>query len=534
MGHRRRSPHTPGTQARRLGSLIPVGAAAATVAATLQGPLSVFDGGLALTLARFTSLGRLPYRDLWTLYGPGPAFMGSAVMDVFGPGLVPLRLLDLLLLSLVAAATYAIAVRFVPWWLAAALASAVPIFSHLHHFTATLVPTLWGIWLLARAGDGGTGARPRAIVGSLLLGLSFWGRYEFVLIAPAMILLAWWWLRPVVDDATRRGMLVAGMIPLLSFAAYILLVVGWDRAFQNLFDYPVRFYPRPECRGIPGLWGEVLSALATPIHGRFWSLDEITRWMGNLVPPVSGLALCVVAIRRRRSGAALDVAIPLVGILTLWLWIEHRPRAATFPAPLWPVIVVGIAMLRAETRGKARVAANGATYLLVLLILVAGVVRWVPAHLSAWGDWPDGHPRYGFARGEVSGLFQADVWAEVREVVQSRSDPGEEIFVALTDNRAHFANAPIFYWVVDRPPASRFIEFNPCLTDTIEVQREMVRDLATVRIVIATSFFPATGVSDRPQPTTLDSYLRSRFQPVYRGELPGEQTVLVLERRVRR
>jgi hypothetical protein len=82
---------------------------------------------------------------------------------------------------------------------------------------------------------------------------------------------------------------------------------------------------------------------------------------------------------------------------------------------------------------------------------------------------------------------------------------------------------------VDRPPASRFIEFDPCLTDTVEVQREIVRDLAGVRLVVATTFFPDTRSTGRPKPTLLNAFL-SRFQPVYRGELPGEQTVLILER----
>jgi hypothetical protein len=120
------------------------------------------------------------------------------------------------------------------------------------------------------------------------------------------------------------------------------------------------------------------------------------------------------------------------------------------------------------------------------------------------------------------------VWTEVASAVQSRTDPGEEIFVALTDNSSrHHANAPIFYWYTDRPPASRFIEFDPCLTDTAPVQLEMVRDIGAADVVVATTFFPDPT---RTGTTVLDDYLGSRFEEVYRGELPQEQAVVVLER----
>jgi hypothetical protein len=121
-------------------------------------------------------------------------------------------------------------------------------------------------------------------------------------------------------------------------------------------------------------------------------------------------------------------------------------------------------------------------------------------------------------------------------MVHRYADIEEPIFVTLHSNGGHFANAPIYYWVVDRPPVSRFFEFDPCLTDTEPIQREIVRDLAKTNVVITTTHFPQypplLGTAGR----TLDSTLARDFEqrlvlplPVTSGDF--QQLVSVLVRR---
>ncbi len=493
--------------------------------------MNVFDGGLVLTLGRFTGLTKLPYRDLWTLYGPGPAVYGSVVSRLFGPGLLASRIADLMVLGLLVFAVHALCRRYVPWWWAATFAAGVATLGSQYHFTHALVLVLWGIWFIVTAEDLGTTASRRVTLGAFLIGVSFWGRYEFAVIAAALVLVVWWYVRPRLSSSSQRLMLVAGLGPLVLFGVYLLVVVGWDRAYFNLIDYPLRYYAKPYCRGGASVWVPAAEALLIPFRGRAWTPDELTLWAGTFVPPVAGIAVLVASVRRWSARSFATAAMLAMALLTLFVWLDHRPRAGFAPHPNWPTLLICIAMLSSLIAGKKPRAATG-------LCLVAGVLMvsticfsWLPDRLRAWRDWPPYHPKYGFAEGEQSGLYDQAVWSELIEVVDRHAHPGEEIFVALTENGSHFANAPLFYWLVDRPPASRFFEFDPCLTDRAIVQRRIVSDLTDTDVLITTTFFPrprppALG----PPPTVLDAYLRAHFHRVYGGGLPGDQAVFVLVR----
>jgi hypothetical protein len=236
----------------------------------------------------------------------------------------------------------------------------------------------------------------------------------------------------------------------------------------------------------------------------------------------------LIAVRGRRLEPLRAFAIASVGALLLILWIEHRPRAGESPYPLLPMMAVAAAVLLGSLARHRPSVARWTSVGLAGLVVVTLATSWVAPAARAWTGWPAYDRLLGWEGGRFEGLYDERVWAEVASSVQARAAPGEGIFVALTNNSSrHHANAPIFYWYTDRPPASRFIEFNPCLTDTDPVQREIVADLADVDVVVATTFFPDTRTRGS---TVLDAYLRANFQPVYRGELPKEQAVVVLER----
>ncbi|MEO7818548.1 MAG: hypothetical protein ABIS18_05315, partial [Actinomycetota bacterium] len=117
--------------------------------------------------------------------------------------------------------------------------------------------------------------------------------------------------------------------------------------------------------------------------------------------------------------------------------------------------------------------------------------------------------------------------------VQSITAPGEPIFVALNNNSGHYANAPTLYWLLDRPPASRYFEFNPCLTDRNDIQAVIVKDLRDTDVVVTTSFYPARPPFGVPG-TVLDDYLSRHFHmkaefpfPVKPGEFQHAYRLLV-------
>lgn len=493
--------------------------------------VSVYDAGLFLTMARFLDLAHLPYRDLWTLYGPGPPILSSVVMDMFGQGLGPQRISLVLVHLLVVAAAYLVARRFVAAWIAGVLVALFAALIVPFHFEQSIGFLLWGVWFVLRAADDHELAPRRLAIAAVLFGLSFWGRFELVPLGMILVVGLWLAVRGKLDVRSRRRLLWLGLAPLVAFLLYIVAVVGPERAWLNLVEYPFLRYSDSACRGLPDVWGAAASAFLAPFTDHVWSTYELVLWTATLLAPILGILCLVVAAMRRRAAALPAFAIAAVGAITLLLWVEHRPRASASPYAVIPLVMVSAAILLGVLRSARPRAGFVASIVATFAVALTLVTSWVPDALPAWRDWPPYDDAIGWEGGRFEGLYDETVWSEVASEVQQRTEPGEEIFVALTDNRTHFANAPIFYWVVDRPPASRFIEFNPCLTDTAQVQREIVADLARVDVIVATTFFPDLRRDPTTGPTILDDELTFRFEPVYEGTLPGDQAVFVLERR---
>jgi hypothetical protein len=514
-----------------LGALVLVALVVAGSPAYLQAPLNPYDGGVQLTLARFTGLELLPYRDLWTLYGPGPPLLGSMVTGLFGRDVLVLRLAYVLLHAALVLSAYFVARLFVSWWQAVLLVLPVASFAFLQnhfHFAMSLALILWGLWLILRVPPQAS-VPISSYVGASLMGLSFLGRYEFVAFSLVAIGLTTWWLRPRLGRRTT-GMLIAGLMPPTLFLAYLLVVVGWERAFLNLIEFPVRFYPRDYCRGLPPIWGPALEALLAPLRGRFWIGADLTLGFGTYAPPIVAGLTVVEGIRRWRSGGVQGLALTILGSLTLFTWLELRARAGGEPHPVWIPMVVAAAGLSHAMKGFGRRAGQIVVVLLGSLFVVVAASSWFPTVLPAWWRWPQNHPVYGFADLDRTFLYDERVWSDVTMVVHRFAQDDEPIFVALHENTGHFANVPLLYWILDRPPGSRFIEFNPCLTDTTQVQHLIVSDLRKTDVVVTTAYFPSPPPPVGSPALTLDSYLRTHFQVVYRGDLVSEDDIRVLIR----
>lgn len=499
--------------------------------AALQVPVNPYDGGLALTLSRFTSLSALPYRELGTLYGPGPPIYGSIIMQIFGRGTLPVRLGFVAVQAGLVLAVYMLARRYVGRW--ASVALAVPIASiawsqFQFHFAFSLVFVLWGAWFLLRAEDLPGRTVRRAAIGAFLIGTSFWGRYEFAPLAVLLVVLTWWWLRPSLGRSGRL-VLAAGLVPTVLFGIYLLGVVEVERVWLDLIEYPIHYYPRPSCRGLPPVWGPAWDALIVPLQGRLWTSYEVVLALGTFGPPLLGGGAIAVGAWRWRQREAHALVMVLSGAATMFVWLELRARAGAEPDPVWAPLMVSTATLIALFRSRwARSLTLG---LLGAMIIPTIITSWAPRNLSAWTTWPRYDRLYGFANLDETFLFHRHKWEKLTSVVHGFAGPDEAVFVALKNNTGHFANMPVFYWVLDRRPGSRYVGFAPCLTDRAPVQREIVRELADTDVVIQAAYFGRSPPPFAPPSTVLDDYLRDHFDIVHEDTVLHKDDIRVLLRR---
>jgi len=196
-------------------------------------------------------------------------------------------------------------------------------------------------------------------------------------------------------------------------------------------------------------------------------------------------------------------------------------RQGQYPTPTIALALVSLALLSfiwAMWRPKfsRRLAACTAVF------LGFGVVpAFMPGAVASWKSWPPYHPIVGFGKRDANTLLNADLYERMASDVNTVSRPKEPLFVALDRNAGHFANAAALYWALDRPPATRFLEFDPCLTDREDVQRLMIPDLAKVNVIITHNFWQNRDFSEPPA-HSLDEYIRSNFTEVRIYQLPGK------------
>jgi hypothetical protein len=327
------------------------------------------------------------------------------------------------------------------------------------------------------------------------------------------------YLRGLVEPGKLRAAIVAGLAAPIAFWLWLMTVVPRSTAIENFIRYPMTHYPKVSCRGLPTRWGDSFSALFAPLDKLYWPSADLVLIFGNLLAPILGVLLLAQVARSWRGRTASGVILLCVGIMDLILFVEMRPRQGGAAEPAVPFALISLALLSQLLRAsRPRLTAWACASVGFVLVIAISVT--LPSSFRSWTGWPDYDPVLGFTSGTPDyGYYKPSVIDPIAATVHRFAGPGEPIFVALQNNQGHFANAPALYWILDRPPASRFIEFDPCLTDRNDIQQEMIRDLRKTNVVVQSTFFP--GKPFQAAPSVLDHYLASEFVVVSESRLPG-------------
>jgi hypothetical protein len=508
------SPNTRQNIVSRLAWIIPaviVAAGAPTRpewAHSIRAPLNIYDEGLYLTMAHFSSLKRLPYRDFWTLYGPGTSVMGLVVDIIFGRTVLAHRAANLVVLTLLVIGLFRLIRRYVGTGLALAVSSffaIVPIPQF--HMVRALALVVWGLHFMYPR----PAPRPHRWLplGTFLIGCSFLGRWDFVVLSIGFMGVAWLFLRGRIEKQVLLRAVVAGSLPALAFLVYLALFVPSSALYENFFRYPFTLYPKIGCRGSTMRWGPTFAALIAPFRGNFWSREDLVLIIGNLLAPLAAVVLLMSRGRGLKHRSVADLVIVGVGFFAIAVWVEMRSNYAygSYPAPAVPLGLVAIFMLfPLVSRRKRQIKAG--RWIFASILVLGTLIGWLHS-LDSYRKWPSYRPLYGFT--ERSGFYASELIDPLTSVVDSLTKPGEPIFVALNNNSGHYANAPTLYWLLDHPPASRYFEFDPCLTDRNDIQSTIVRDLRNTNVVVTSTFFPAKPPFGVPA-VVLDDYLSEHFR----------------------
>src|SRR5918995_1875919 len=229
------APRSPVARRALPAALLFLGAAVISGVTMLRG-IQLNDEGLMLQAAARIADGQVPYRDFWWFYPPGQPYLLGGLWELFGPSLLPWRVLRLLCDAGVALLVWALAVRggasprvALAAWLAAALAMAYP--SGPHPFPLTLVLCLGALLLLERS---------PALAG-VLAGVAAAWRIEFAAYLCLGVLVAY----AVRPGPGRERALAAlrfsacALVAALAIYAPVVAAAGLGDSFDLLVRYPI-------------------------------------------------------------------------------------------------------------------------------------------------------------------------------------------------------------------------------------------------------------------------------------------------------
>ena len=492
----------------------------------------IFDEGFIVSGGMVVKNGGLPYRDFLSMYGPGQYYIVAAIFSLFGEQLLHIRVLHVVLLAAIGMAIYKIAQRpgsgTTPPLLTLLGYVGVVLFAQPNvgypAITATLFLLLSVLafigWLESRQSN-------RLILVSCMIGIAGLFRWDFGVFGLAALLLT---VASMLLHERRKSNQPAALFPFfvaaigpaaaIAAAVYIPLLVVLSspaRWYGEVLLYSAQEFPK--WRSIefirPVYWdfssknplvffGSFLKFLylGIPIFLVICSLGTaIYSYMQKQINPIDTkrivlmvyLAfLCLFLLNQMRvrphlwqGFSAAVMSIPLIPLL----WDYHRAMVARSKPLSWAL--------------KIGMFVPGALLFNISLY-----------HLLATkgeGYVPFDTPRSSMIRVEPKQKPYSDLVHYVRSI----TGPGEPIYSGVQDHSRLFINDAMLYFLTDRPPADRFLELEPGISNTRTGQQEIVDAIKhkNVKVIVLSNI-----LSDEPNLTSrsngvmlLDEFIHANF-----------------------
>jgi hypothetical protein len=490
-----------------LSGVIVFGFAFAVLAVGMNRDILLHDEGLIVTGASRILAGAIPHRDFYTIYGPGQFCILALAFKFFGPSVLVERIWDLAIKAGIACLAGSIALRMMRRaFVAMVTVVCILWLTYLGTFGFPVWPalllSLLSVEILLPVFEG------RHSTGSILAAGSCVGmialfRYDVgfvVCMAESTILLAFGVFSKARGQtrASRVGNLLVPFwlgiaiifVPLM--AGYAVTGTIPDFMFQ-VIEFPSKQYARVRSLPFPGLPLGVgkpdlvdyivylpplvsFAAIATSLtcDGNTRELGTTTqrdawRWKLAVLATLTGVLYLKGLVRVSPIHMALSIvpAIITIGAVTerafkeRTLWVRRMlitTLVATFSFAAIPSDI-------AATRVARQIMSN-----LHAIINREIFVQREPEILSG-SCWPSVDLE------RVPCLKLPPSMVQAIRFVRSRTAPSEPIFVGVGRHDKIFIGNVAFYFIADRPPATKWYNLEPGLQTSRPIQDQMIVDL---------------------------------------------------------
>lgn len=458
--------------------------------------LNIYDEGIILVGAQRVMQGELPYRDFWTMYGPGQFYLAGWLLSAFDSSALAVRAVGLVAKAAITSLCYLIAVRQAPrsWALVAALVVLLLLVA-VRNDTFPIFPALAfalaAIWMVDRPGPG---RWPVFLAGVLTGGVALFrhdlGAYSAVGIVMALA------LRHAGRGAKAGQWMAAVARPvffyLVGMALVITPVFGWMLVsvpladlHESLIRTPSVVYPEARRLPFPGLaqwpreWGRIgdvgLFVVYAPFIAAAWGA-------------------CVEWRRRSmdRGAAAADglghghgsIVLPALVITCLLFTLKGLVRVSAVHMVQALVLSTLVLVVAAQVivAGRSRSRLWLAPVLVVVLLLAQPV--WVGVrHVVSGAQQFAGRegsllqlcrepplPRLRCVSGDPHYL-------EAARFLLAHSQPSDRIYVGTQRHDKIFISGVAFYFIAQRLPVTKWHELHPGIQTRPDVQRAMILEM---------------------------------------------------------
>jgi len=490
-----------------------------------------YDEGFADFDATRVMNGDVPYKDFWALYPPGQFYLLALVFKWFGEKLMVARIFDTLVRFAIVVGIYRLA-RQLCSWLLSLLATAVAglWLAAIGFYSYAVFPALglglWGIlsWLKYT----NTGHRHWLVLSGFLLGLTALIRWDIgaygaigVLVGGYLHLLAQGW-KPAGNSkkmpafrilfAPWKGLaFIFGPLAGVAGLGYGILAArsGWRNLYEQLFQFPMTVFHSMRWLPYPPL---IPPDLPPP--------DD---WLLFYLPLlVFGVAVGYLVYSWLRNfpkfypEAFGTTCATVFGAFLFNQALSRYDAIHVLPSTLLMLIVAVALVQRLASHFKKTWARYGLYFVLILLTLpyFRLSIRSLATTLESLPPW-----------GCYSHLEKAScVWIDpdqeqAIEFIQAHTQANEPIFVGNQRHDRIFVSDVGFYYLADRPSATRYHELHPGVATTLPVQTEIAHELERkdVKWIVLVRIWDSTepnGSALSSGVYYLDDFLHSHYTPV--------------------
>ena len=499
--------------------------------------LGAYDEGLMLYGASRVLRGDVPYRDFWSMYGPGSFYLLAALFQAFGESVWVARGFDTVCRASIVVLVFAL--TRVEGGLRGALSTAFVVLGLLiiaPGYEFPVYPAVACALLALLCCSRGLNPTPRWqpwMAAGFAVGLAVNFRHDSGAYAALVCLYVLFMSRrvPGHGPAQRRQHLAAGAagfaLGIGPTLVWLLIEVPPADLVYNLVHVPLKVYaanrhlPLPS---VPAMWSEVMAQHSPkPLLALLF-----------YAPLLISLGAGGFALRHRLATPANEVVLEAMVLLALLFCVKAAIRVELMhlmPALVLAVLPAAITAFRSRSRALGTLLMSAAFAIVAVRLVATAEERDRSGRTSitepnraisgtALARWA------GCTPAVVPQLrcFRIDAdRAAVLHYLSRHAVPGRPIYVGAGRHDKLYVNNVELYFLSGLPAATKWHDLHPGVQTTREVQVRMLAEMQARPpqfIVLNTEWDDMAEPNDSARSsgvTLLDDALRAQFETVFRS-----------------